>query len=242
MKPPIASILFFAPLLLSAQSLLGRLPYRPSEPAVPRNPLLDTRSALQAMDPLPEFDIPRELPAEFRFSEAEQARMDMLREANRHLSEGSPEKAVDIYREFLAIHPDEIQVRVAYADSLFAMDKHKAAERQYLEVLRHYPMHFQALNNLAWMYASVRDPDIHQPERALELARRAKVNFINSHHVWSTLSQAHYELGMYAKGAQSARNAIQLAEQSRASTRILVNYLMQHDKCRVALEATSLLE
>jgi len=47
------------------------------------------------------------------------------------------------------------------------------AEKTYQELIRVAPRNAEALNNLAWLYATTREPSLYRPERALALAEMA---------------------------------------------------------------------
>jgi len=147
-----------------------------------------------------------------------------------------------LYERYLASNPDVIPVRVAYADSLFSQKAYTESEAEYRKVLERVPLHFQALNNLAWMYSTSPLPEQQKPETSLVLASRARILLPNSHHVWSTLSMAHFQLGQYPEALRNAQVALQLAERTRANPTTLLTYLLHLDKCRLAVEATSILE
>lgn len=66
-----------------------------------------------------------------------------------------------------------------------------SAERAYGEILRRAPANVEALNNLAWLYVTSRNPALYHPERALALAEVA-VRLGPSPHVIDTLAEARF--------------------------------------------------
>jgi len=223
-------------------SVIGRARFVPDTP-IPNSPILATRAYVASLPKMPAVTpLPQRLPPELTMNALEVKAWQTLREANRLMTEGQPEQASDLYRGYLEQHPDSLPVRLALADSLFARKAYRESETEYKAVLENTPLHFQALNNLAWMYCTSPLPEQQKPETALVLAARARTLLPNSHHVWSTLSMAHFRLGHYREALDHANTALQLAERSRAGTKTLITYLLHLDKCRLAVEATSILE
>ncbi len=224
------------------QSIIGRARYV-QDPAPQLSVLFNTRAYVASLPPMPGVNqLPARIPPEFTLDTDELAEWTALKEANALMADGQPEKASDVYRSYLSSHPQAIPVRVAFADSLFAQKSYREAEQEYQAVLENVPLHFQALNNLAWMYSTSPLPEQQQPELALKLAARARTILPNSHHVWSTLSMAHFQLEQYQKALQHATVALQIAERTQAPPSTLLTYLLHLDKCRMAVEATSILE
>jgi tetratricopeptide (TPR) repeat protein len=227
---------------LYPQSLIGRARYVPAEPG-PFNVILAPQPYIRSLPPLPAYQpLPQQLPPDLSISYDDWQQTRNLREANRLMHSGAPEQAVELFRAFLETNPDEVQIRVSLADALFAMEEFTAAEAEYRNVLAQAPFHFQALNNLAWMYCTSPLPEQQKPAEALIMARRAQTLMPNSHHVWSTLSQALYHLGQYREALEAANQSINLAGRTGAGLRTQITYLIQVDRCRLALEATSILE
>jgi len=222
--------------------LLNRIPYTQIRDSGAGKPLLDTRSALEAVDPLPEFQIPKQLPAEFSTNPRHREFLALFEQARLHLREDRPDEAARILEEAVLHLPEEINLRVSLADSLYAAGRHADAVREYETVIERVPLHFQSLNNLGWLLATVKDPNIHDPERALDLAVRARLIHPDSHHMWSTLSQALYELGDYTAAEKAITQALQLAQKGGLGTSMIAGYLLHRDRCVLAREATSLLE
>lgn len=236
--------LFSLPAMAQAprESLLSQIPYLPEDSGKVSTAFLNVQDALLALDPLPDFQIPQRLPNEFLLTARGWEMMALSQEANRFLLAGEPEKAVQIFQETLEKWPEELGLRVALADSLYAMGALKEAETAYKTVLESIPMHFQCLNNLAWLYATAKEPGMKNLDAAMELAMKAKVVQPQSHHLWSTLSQIYYDQGKYAEAENAINNALLLAQQSQVNLEVVVSYLIQRDRSMIARQATSLLE
>lgn len=219
--------------------LLNRLPYRTTQTSIPR---LDANDALSVLTPLPDFNIPQQLPIEFSSDAKLRESIRLFTQANQQLIEGNSEAATDLIRQALELNPSEIAIQVALADSLYATGLLVEAKQIYTKVLEQVPFHFQSLNNLGWLLATAEDPSIQDPTRALLLAQRARLIRPNSHHVWSTISQAQYELGKYAEAQNAIQNAMQIGQRIGVNVNVFAQYMLQLDRCRLAREATSLLQ
>lgn len=239
---PLAIALLLGTAPLYTQSLIGQARYRIA-PEDTQPPLLHPGHAWNELEPLPRVEIPEQLPPELSLPPDQLEAWTQLQRAHRALVEDKPGDALEIYRAHLEKHPRHLQIRLALADTLYSLQRYQEAETAYLDVLERRPYLFQALNNLAWMYATVpTDHPVHQPETAHKLAVRARLVMPQSHHVWSTLSQIHYALGHYQESVDAARQTLILARNSTVPPKVRVQYQVQLDKSRTALQATSILE
>ncbi len=80
------------------------------------------------------------------------------------------------------------------------------AEGAYQEVIRLDPKNAEALNNLAWLYVTAKEPALRRPERALALAEMA-VRLAPSPHVLDTLAEARWQV----RDREGALQAIEAA-------------------------------
>lgn len=71
--------------------------------------------------------------------------------------------------------------------------REREAEAAYQEVIRLAPRNAEALNNLAWLYVTARDPALQRSERALALAEMA-VRISASPHILDTLAEARWRV------------------------------------------------
>jgi hypothetical protein len=89
-----------------------------------------------------------------------------------------------------------------------------AAARAYERSLELEPDNPEALNNLAWLYATSEDDALRRPARALALARRA-ADLDPSAHVLDTLAESYFVNGDTAAAVDFARQALEKAEDKR---------------------------
>lgn len=218
--------------------MLSRFPYRPADPS---GRVMDLPALLSQLRPTVFAPQNYTLPDEILFSESERVWVQKLREAFTHVQEGRYETAEQIFAAFLEEYPEHVPTRVAHADLLYTLGDYAGAEQAYLHLLESQPNHFQALNNLAWMYSTSSDRAFRKPEKAEDLVRRAMMTSPQSHHVWSTLSQSLFARGRFEEASQASATAVNLAQRSGAPNEVLVSYLIQLDRSRLAIQATSLM-
>jgi len=238
---PVCCAIFLSS-VLSAQSLIGRVPYQPApdgnEPPTRLNPVYLARQ----LPPLPQVDIPASLPPELRIPAEEFEAWRQVEEAGRLRAEGSPEKALTLLKKVAGTYPDALMLQINIADLLFALDRFEEAEAAYRKALQQNPFQFQALNNLAWMYVTRPGEPFYNPQEALRLINRARMVQPNNHFIWSTLSQTYYELGQYEEARTAAQRALERLRQSNGPLQTFIRYQIQLEKCLAAVQATSILE
>ena len=82
-------------------------------------------------------------------------------------------------------------------------------------MLEEDPQNLQALNFLAWVQATSRDPQIRNPNRALKMAKRAaRAADYNSAEYMDTLAVAYAAAGDFDQAVQQADKAFSLAQDS----------------------------
>jgi Zn-dependent protease with chaperone function len=76
------------------------------------------------------------------------------------------------------------------------------------------PHNADALNNLAWLLATSDDPGLRNPQRALELARKA-IALKKAPHIWDTLAEALFVNGRVEEAVQAENQALQMNPEER---------------------------
>ena len=76
------------------------------------------------------------------------------------------------------------------------------------------PRHAMALNNLAWMHLTAGDDFVHNPERALALAKRAFA-ISQEPFITDTLAEAHYQNGNFELAVRLERSALARVKKDR---------------------------
>ncbi len=108
-------------------------------------------------------------------------------------------------------NPDLLQLS---GDIHYQNQQYRKAETAYRKALAHDPDHIQALNNLAWLYATCPDTRLQNPMEALELAQRAAA-LSDEAHVLDTLAESYFINGDYANAIAAGEKALAAARENR---------------------------
>jgi Flp pilus assembly protein TadD len=112
-----------------------------------------------------------------RFKEADEAYQAVLtrqpnsqvliRQAQARIAAGNREESRQLLATWLQAHPDDQQVRFAYAEQLLANKAYPAAIREHELLIAKLPSNVVVLNNLAWLYQQSGNA------KAVDFARKA---------------------------------------------------------------------
>jgi Zn-dependent protease with chaperone function len=105
---------------------------------------------------------------------------------------------------------------------------HQKAISAYEKALALNPDLPDTLNNLAWLLATIDDPSVQDPARALMLAQRA-VQIKQTPHIWDTLAEALYRNGRFTEAIEAEKKALAMNPDARET------YEKQLQKFRRAL-------
>jgi tetratricopeptide (TPR) repeat protein len=89
------------------------------------------------------------------------------------MAQGSATDAVGEFKAALAVQPDAVWVRFRLAEALDSAGASGQAQDELRDVLREDPEDATANNEMAWFYATPKDPRYRNPKAALELAQKA---------------------------------------------------------------------
>jgi len=123
-------------------------------------------------------------------------------------------------------NPDLYQL---LGDIFLSEENYDQTINAYENAIRLNPNHIQALNNLAWLYATSEDKTWKNPQRALELAERAALLSRESY-VLDTLAESYYVNGDIQGALTAANQALINASENRAY------YQQQVDKFQGAVK------
>ncbi|MEQ1600220.1 MAG: PEP-CTERM system TPR-repeat protein PrsT [Methylophilaceae bacterium] len=110
--------------------------------------------------------------------------------------------------KWLNENPNDMATRTYRAETYLADKQNQAAIDQYLIILRQDPKNIPALNNLAWIYQQVKNP------QALEYAEKANQLLPNNAGILDTLGWILIEQGNTTRGLPLLQKAITLAPES----------------------------
>lgn len=118
-------------------------------------------------------------------------------------AEGNRESVLMRYAHWLEAHPEDIAVRMAYADALLSGQQNDRAGEQYSAVLQADPDNLAALNNLAWITRK------QNPAQALGYARKAEALAPDSGEVLDTLAVVEYINKDYRRAERTIGRALE---------------------------------
>jgi arylsulfatase A-like enzyme len=111
-------------------------------------------------------------------------------------------------KDLINFHNANTRVEALICQKMFDQAKVLAEK-----LVRRRPHWYGAINNLAWIKATHQDPDISNPEEAVQLALRAcKLTGYNRPDVLDTLAVAYAAAGRFGEAIETAAKAISLAE------------------------------
>ena len=162
----------------------------------------------------------------------------LLEVAKAYTAEGDAASAIDAYERILKIDPKHNQTRYESSHIYILVKEYQKAETLLLSLLEERPDDFSIANNLAWVYATADDLNVRDGQKALKYAQEALLLSPNDHHVWSTLSEAHYILGDYEKAYRAVEQMSRLAIRygQNISKESVMSYNAQIKKCKRALD------
>ena len=162
----------------------------------------------------------------------------LLEVAQAYSKEGDLPAAVDAYERILKIEPAHHQARYLVSHIYIQAKEYRKAETLLLALIEERPEDYTLLNNLAWVYATAEDPSIRNGQKAVRFAQEAMVLAPNDHHVWSTLSEAHYMSGEYEKAYRDIEHMARLATRygKDITEESIKDYNEQIQKCKRAMD------
>lgn len=120
--------------------------------------------------------------------------------------------SVSLFRASLAATPDSPLLHYNLANRLLEAGDGAGARAHYEHALLRRPFWPEARQNLAWLLATASDPELRDPERALELAERAaKAHAFRDANSLDTLAAAQAAGGDFAAAQRTAARALELA-------------------------------
>jgi tetratricopeptide (TPR) repeat protein len=129
-----------------------------------------------------------------------------------YLTSGRPAMAIECFRKAGALAANESALNVDLAIAMQMEGKMTEAIDLYLRVLSEQPESHDALNNLAWIYATHPDSRYRNGKQALALAKQlCDLTKHENPAYLDALAAAHAELGDFQQAARIADKAVHLA-------------------------------
>ncbi len=166
----------------------------------------------------------------------------LLDQAADRVRDGNVAGAVELYLQALQIDPKNQRVQFGLGTAYIQQEKYREALGILEPMVLESPQDYFLMNNIAWLYATAKDPSVRDGRKAVRFSRDALLIAPRDYHVWSTLSESYYILGEYAKALRAAEEALRLTIETPTPGANLQEYHRQVDKCKKAVEAMSILE
>ena len=126
--------------------------------------------------------------------------------------QGRYNSAIAHFSEVLRINPDDADVHYNIALTLDLQGRIENSITEYREVLRLEPNMLEALDNLAWIFATSKNPNFRNAAEAVKLAEKACA--LTAHEqplMLDTLAAAYAESGRFDNALQTAQKAMEIA-------------------------------
>ncbi|PYK27199.1 MAG: hypothetical protein DME59_05325 [Verrucomicrobia bacterium] len=128
------------------------------------------------------------------------------------LQKGQVTDALIHYRKLMELQPDNIEIHNIVGTVLVQQGRITEGVEEWEKVLLIRPDNGNALNNLAWVFATSPDDSLRDGSRAVQLAEQAtRISGSRMAMVWRTLAAAYAENGRFVDAIQTAQRAIELA-------------------------------
>lgn len=151
--------------------------------------------------------------------------------------QGKLDEAIACHREAVRLGPaDDADHHISLGVDLAMKGRPDEATACYNEALRLQPNSVETHIDLAWVLATHRDPKVRDPERAVELARKATELLPEAGKTWGTLGVARYRVGEWDSAIAALEKSESLAPNERPARRGFF-LAMTHWRLRHAAEA-----
>ncbi|MFT5125655.1 MAG: tetratricopeptide (TPR) repeat protein [Kiritimatiellia bacterium] len=204
---------------------------------------LNIRQIVDSVDVKPLSQLPMQLPKELKMTREQIARDQQRLKGSTLLNSQNYAQAIVAFQEILDVDPQDKHARFGLATALVETKRYDEAIVIFNQLIEEFPNDYFAKNNLAWLYATSKNPEFRNAEKAIHLAQDALILAPADYHVWSTLSEGYYLSGQYGKSLRAANIALALGERdARAASHLLTEYKAQVRKCSKYAKAMSILE
>lgn len=123
------------------------------------------------------------------------------------------QKAINLLKQHLKQRPESLWAKLRLALNYDLAGMTEQSEAVYLEILEQRPDEHIALNNLAWLYVTAKDPKLIRIEKALELSQKA-VSLSPTSANLDTLAEIYYLKKEYKMALRTIERALDQDRQS----------------------------
>jgi Zn-dependent protease with chaperone function len=120
-----------------------------------------------------------------------------------------------VLKKEIARNPDTPELYRALGDIYYHWKKYSQSIDCYIRTLDLAPNDPEALNNLAWLYATCEDKSLRDPHLALNLSKKA-ASISPQAHILDTLAESFYINGQLEMAIKSAQAALAAARENRS--------------------------
>jgi Zn-dependent protease with chaperone function len=111
--------------------------------------------------------------------------------------------------------PDDPKLYLMLGSTYFELENWEGTREAWEASIALDPENADALNNLAWLYATCSDERFRNLQRALELAKQAAA-LETAPHILDTLAESYFINGRYEEAIAAAEHALSLAKEDRS--------------------------
>lgn len=168
----------------------------------------------------------------------------LIKVGKAYMEEGEFIEAKSAFERAVKINPQHAEARYTLGHLYIEVEQYKKAEELLLQLINEFPDDYTLLNNIAWLYATSKDPTYKDGKKAVTYAQEALLIAPMDFHVWSTLAEAYYIRGDYKRAyrtVQHMASLIAIYGQDK-SKKDIDDYNAQIRKCRRAAEAQEAIE
>ncbi len=135
---------------------------------------------------------------------------------------GRLDESVTHWQKALVLQPEHFAARIGLAETYYRKGAIALAVKHWDKALQLHPDHAKTQNDLGWILATIDDPQLRNPEKALHLARQAcELTGHKQPSYLDTLSAAYAATGQFNKAIQIAQKAITLTSSSGRDTSLV---------------------
>ena len=126
--------------------------------------------------------------------------------------EGKIDEAIIKWEKVIQVNPDYQNIYKKLSVSCLQIGKFDKAIIYFATALQNDPDWINGINNLAWLLATYRDSEFHDPEEAIQLSERVcKLTNNENPEFLDTLAAAYASAGRFSDAVITSEKAIELA-------------------------------
>ena len=127
------------------------------------------------------------------------------------MRKGDRDEAISALEASIPLHPKHDAHALDLASALLSADRFQEARDAFREALRMHPENPQACNGLAWLLATCPEITLRDPERAVELARKAAEMAPQNSGASNTLGVAEYRVENWSEAIAALEKSMELS-------------------------------